>query len=156
MTTTRPTVWILAALSAAALATPARATVFLCAHRNANGDAGDGASVKVRSVCRDNEVALDPASLGIRPRVGAVTIRTGNTITTNGSLSTPANCEPGEVATGGGVLSVGNDGGQPVMRSSRPQPDTAGATPTSWRVTVANVAGTGTVTATAYAVCAEQ
>jgi hypothetical protein len=40
------------------------------------------------------------------------------------------------------------------MRSSRPQPDTVGATPTGWRVPEVNSAGTGTITLTTYVVCA--
>ncbi len=65
-----------------------------------------------------------------------------------------AACAAGEVATGGGVLSSAANGGVAAVRSSEPQPDTAGATPTSWRVIVENVADPGTVTATAYVVCA--
>jgi len=126
----------------------------LCGRVNAaTGEIADGATLKLRTACKSNELPVNAADLGLGPASGFI-VRTGNTVTTNGSLSSPANCEPGEVATGGGVLATGNDGGLPVMRSSRPQPETAGAAPTSWRVTEVNSAGTGTITATAYVVCA--
>jgi hypothetical protein len=148
-----------AALVAALVATHALAAdaAVLCARRAAGGtQAAEGATVKIRaSDCRDNEVPVEAAALGL-PAAGLTTtvVRTGNQVTTNGSLSTSAACEPGEVATGGGALNQGNDGGLPVLRSSRPQPEAAGGTPTSWRVTVTNSAATGTITATAFVVCA--
>ena len=40
------------------------------------------------------------------------------------------------------------------MSASRPQPDDAGGTPTGWRVTIVNTAGSGTITGVAYVVCA--
>jgi hypothetical protein len=138
--------WLLAAWT---LAAPAHAFV-LCAR----GDAGpnEGASVKVRSACKDNETTIDPGALGLSATVSTV-VRTGNPLSTNGTLSNPASCLPGEVATGGGALTSSADGGLAVVKSSRPQPDTAGATPTSWRVTVANVSDTGTISSTTYVVC---
>jgi hypothetical protein len=108
----------------------------------------------VRTACRDNESLVDAGALGLATGFTTTTVRTGNTITTNAALSTSALCAAGEVATGGGVLSSAANGGIAAMRSSEPQPDTPGATPTSWRVTVENVSDTGTITATAYVVCA--
>ncbi len=151
-TTSYPTLaaWLLAA---GTLATPAHAFV-LCARSTNGTDPIDGVAVKVRSACRVTEVALDPATLGLTPGGISTIVRTGNQITTNASVSTPANCEPGEVATGGGAIATGANGGIAVMRSSRPEPETAGPTPTSWRTTVENSSATGTITATAYVVCA--
>src|SRR5262249_21911463 len=130
VTTMRPTrplpglaAWLLVAGS---LAAPAHA-VTLCARSGNGADPNDGATVKVRSACKDTETALDPATLGLSAPGVSTIVRTGDQITTNGSVSTPASCEAGEVATGGGALSVGNDGGVAVLRSSRPQPETAGA-----------------------------
>jgi hypothetical protein len=149
-------VWLGAALVVlAAFASRADAFV-LCAHRNSKTAAiADGAALKLRTTCKSSEQQVDPASIGLQGSLGAgnVVVRTGNTISTNGTVSTPANCNAGEVATGGGALSIGNNGGEPAIRSSRPEPDTAGATPTGWRTTVVNSAGTGTITVTAYAVC---
>ncbi len=150
---TRIAAWLAAGCAAAALATPARAFV-LCARSGNGADPNDGASVKVRSACRDNEAALDAAALGVSPALPATLVRTGDTISTNGTLSTPASCADGEVATGGGALTSGTGGGIPVLRSSRPQPDDAGATPTAWRVVVSNAGDAGTITATTYVVCA--
>lgn len=147
------TTWMLTLCAAGALSAPAHAFV-LCAHNASTGDPSEGASVKIRSACKDSETTLDPSVLGVSPSGISTIVRTGDQITTNGGLSTPASCQPGEVATGGGVLTVGNAGGIPAMKASRPEPDTAGATPTGWRVTVANIADTGTITATAYVVCA--
>ena len=147
---------LLASALLVAVALQADASV-LCGRRNGDTDeVSDGASVKVRSACRSNEVELDAATLGLAgtPSLVTTVVRTGNTVSTSGSLSTPALCESGEVATGGGALSLGTNGGVPVLRSSRPEPETAGATPTSWRASVANVAGTGSITATAFVVCA--
>jgi hypothetical protein len=126
----------------------------LCGRRNAaTAEIADGATLKLRTACRSNELPVNAADLGLQPASGFV-VRAGNTVTTNGTVSTAASCEAGEIATGGGILALGNDGGAPVMRSSRPQPDAAGSTPTGWRTTEANSAGTGTITVTAYAVCA--
>jgi hypothetical protein len=145
-------IWLLAACAAGMLARSAHGFV-LCA-RGGDGDPNEGASVKVRSVCKDNESALDPATLGASASAISTIVRTGNQISTNGTVSSPANCEAGEVATGGGAIATGADGGLPAIRSSRPQPDLAGATPTAWRTTVTNISTTGTITATAYVVCA--
>lgn len=126
----------------------------LCGRRNgATAEIADGATLKLRTACKSNELPVNAADLGLAPASGFI-VRSGNTVSTNGALSSPASCEPGEVATGGGGLAVGNDGGLPVMRSSRPQPDTVGAAPTGWRVTEVNSAGTGTITLTTYVVCA--
>ena len=126
----------------------------LCGRRDAgSAEIADGATLKLRTACKSNELPVNAADLGLASVSGFV-VRTGNTVSTNVSVSTPANCEPGEFATGGGALALGNDGGLPVMRSSRPQPETAGAAPTAWRVTEVNSAGTGTITVTAYVVCA--
>ena len=144
---------LLAALVAAGIASQVDAAV-LCGRRSAaTGEIADGATVKVRTACRDSELAVNPADLGVRAQPTTV-VRTGSAISTNGTVSTPARCEPGEVATGGGVLSSGSSGGEPVLRSTRPEPETPGATPTSWRVTVANGAGAGSITATPFVVCA--
>ena len=140
-------------LVAGALVAPAHAFL-LCARSGNGADPSEGASVKIRSACKDNETSLDPTTLGLATGAVSPIVRTGNQITTNGTLSTPANCEAGEVATGGGALATGSNGGIPAMRSSRPQPETDGATPTGWRVNVGNVSDTGTITATAYVVCA--
>jgi hypothetical protein len=145
-------IWLLAACAAGMLARAAHGFV-LCA-RGGDGDPNEGASVKVRSVCKDNETALDPSTLGATASAITTIVRLGNQVSTNHALSTAASCEAGEVATGGGALSSSNDGGLPFMKSSRPQPDTAGATPTAWRTTVENISDTGTFTATAYVVCA--
>lgn len=118
------------------------------------GQLRDGASLHVRSVCRTNEVAADLAALGLSA-LPHVTVRLGNTITTNGSLASPSSCDPGEVATGGGAATSGASGGVPELRTSRPDPDGDGAVPTGWRVAVGNAnAPTGTVTSTTYVVCA--
>jgi len=145
--------WLAAALLAAGLASQADAAV-LCGRRSAaTGEIADGATIKLRTVCRDNELAVNPFEVGLQSQP-TVVVRTGNAVTTAGSVSTPASCEPGEVATGGGVLSAASNGAEPVLRSSRPQPETPGATPTGWRVTVANGTGAGTITVTPFAVCA--
>jgi hypothetical protein len=142
-----------AAILIAGLASHASAAV-LCGRRNgATAEIADGATLKLRTACKSNELPVNAADLGLAPASGFI-VRTGNTVSTNVGVSSPASCEPGEVATGGGGVAVGNDGGLPVMRSSRPQPDTAGATPTGWRVTEENSAGTGTITLTTYVVCA--
>jgi hypothetical protein len=148
------TAWLLAAFLAGASSTPADAFV-LCA-RKSNGAAApsEGAGVKVRSVCKDNEATLDAAALGLTTGLTSTIVRTGNQVSTNFAVSTAASCEPSEVATGGGVLATGTNGGVAVMRASRPQPDTAGSVPTAWRSTVQNLSDTGTITATAYVVCA--
>jgi hypothetical protein len=138
--------WLLTAWTVAA---PAHAFV-LCAR--GDGDPNEGASVKVRSACKDNETAIDTALLD-GSRTTTAIVRTGNVITTNGSLSSPANCLPGEIATGGGAITNATGGGSVVLKSSRPQPETAGETPTGWRVTVANIGDAGTVTSTTYVVC---
>src|SRR5262245_10323774 len=136
-----------------ALASYANAAV-LCGRRDGRtGQIADGASLKLRTACKSNELPVDASTLGLGAVSGFI-VRTGNTVSTNVVLSSSANCEPGEFATGGGVLALGNDGGLPVMRSSRPQPDTPGTTPTGWRVTEVNSAATGTITATTYVVCA--
>jgi hypothetical protein len=127
----------------------------LCVRRNGSGVPSEGATVKLRTTCASNEIALDPASVAFTvPPV--VTVRTGSPISTTGTVSTPAPCAAGEVATGGGALSIGSGGGSPVIRSSRPEPETAGAVPTSWRVTVANEGAAGSITVTPYAVCLVQ
>jgi hypothetical protein len=142
-----------AAILIAGLASHASAAV-LCGRRNgATAEIADGATLKFRTACKSNELPVNGADLGLGPASGFI-VRTGSTVSTNGALSSLASCEPGEVATGGGGLAVGNDGGLPVMRSSRPQPDTVGAPPTGWRVTEVNSAGTGTITLTTYVVCA--
>jgi hypothetical protein len=124
----------------------------LCGKKNTTtGELLEGTGLHVRSECKSTEIQASLSALGLQPKFA---VRSGNTITTNGSLSTPATCQPGEIATGGGVLATGANGGVPAMRSSRPLPDDAGAVPTSWRTTVGNVEATGTITATAYVVCA--
>jgi len=144
-------IWIAAALMAAGLGGQARASV-LCG-RQSNGRIADGATIKLRDICKSNELAVNPLEVGLTSQPHVV-VRTGNTVSTNFSLSTAASCEPGEVATGGGALSTGSGGGLPVMRTSRPQPDDPGSVPTGWRVTVVNTATSGTFTAVAYAICA--
>jgi hypothetical protein len=144
---------VLAAIAAALLASRSDAFV-LCARNGSSGVPSDGATVKVRAACKDNESLVDAGALGLTTGFTTTTVRTGNTITTNAALSTPASCAAGEVATGGGVLSSAANGGVAAVRSSQPQPDAPGATPTAWRATVENVSDTGTVTATAYVVCA--
>lgn len=81
-------------------------------------------------------------------------VRLGNSVSTAGSLSTPANCNPGEVAVGGGGLVTGSSGGIGVMSGSRPQPEVVGNTPTGWRLSARNTSATGQITAQAYVVCA--
>jgi hypothetical protein len=126
----------------------------LCGRRNAaTAEIADGATLKLRTACKSNELPVNAADLALAPASGFI-VRTGNTVSTNAALSSAASCEPGESATGGGALAQGNDGGLPVMRSSRPQPDSTGSMPTAWRVTEVNGAGTGTITVTAYVVCA--
>ena len=147
----RRPVWIAAALVAAGISGQASASV-LCG-RQSGGRIADGATIKLRDVCRSNELAVNPLDVGLTSQPHLI-VRTGNTVSTNVSLSTLASCEAGEVATGGGALSTGANGGTPVIRSSRPQPDEPGSVPTAWRVTVANTSASGTITAVAYAVCA--
>jgi hypothetical protein len=148
------TAWLLASFLAGASSTPADAFV-LCARKSNGATApSEGAGVKVRSVCKDNEATLDAAALSLATGLTSTLVRTGSQLSTSGTVSTPANCAAGEVATGGGVLATGASGGVAVMRSSRPQPETAGASPTGWRVTVQNLSDTGTITVTAYVVCA--
>lgn len=139
-----------AALLATAL-TSGTASALVCARADSTGHLREGTTLKLRSVCRSTERAVDAAALGLGLR--NLIVRTGNPISTNGTVSTPSNCDAGEVAAGGGALSVGSTGGDPAMRSSRPEPETDGATPTAWRVTVENTAGTGTITVTPYVVC---
>jgi len=133
----RRPIGLVAAVVAALLAHAGRAdALVLCAKQNAKTHAiTEGASLKLRTTCKASEQQVDPASIGLQGSVGTgnVVVRVGSEITTNGTVSTPANCTAGEVATGGGALSVGAGGGEAAMRSSRPQPDTAGATPTGWR-----------------------
>jgi len=143
-------VWIAAAL-VLLLAGHARASV-LCG-RQSGGHIADGATIKLRESCKSNELAVNPLDLGLSSQPHLV-VRTGNTISTNVSLATTASCEDCEVAIGGGVLATGASGGLPVMRSSRPQPDDPGSTPTGWRVTIVNTAASGTITGVAYVVCA--
>ena len=146
------TLWLLAACAAGTLAAPAQAFV-LCARGD---DApNEGASVKVRSVCKDNETALDPAALGVSsaPTIATV-VRTGSPLGVNGLLSGLASCLAGEVATGGGVRTIAAGGGVPLIRASHPQPDAPGATPTGWRTSVQNISDGGTITATTFVVCA--
>jgi hypothetical protein len=146
--------WLLTTCAAGVLVGPARAAV-LCARASHGATApNDGATVKVRGACKPNEATLDPAALGIATGLATTVVRTGNQVSTNGALSTSAFCAAGEVATGGGALATGTNDGVAALRSSRPQPDDADATPTGWRVTVANQADKGTITATAYVVCA--
>lgn len=144
---------VLAAFAVALLSSRADALV-LCARNGSGGVPNDGASVKVRAVCKDNESVVDAGALGLTTGFTTTVVRIGDTISTNGSLSTPALCAAGEVATGGGVESTAANGGVAAVRSSRPEPDTPGATPNGWRATVANVSDTGTITATAFVVCA--
>ena len=144
-------VWIAAALVVLGLGGHARASV-LCGRQN-GGHIADGATIKLRESCKSNELAVNPLELGLSSQPHLV-VRTGNTISTNFSLSTAASCEDGEVATGGGGLATGANGGLPVMSASRPQPDDAGGTPTGWRVTIVNTAVSGTITGVAYVVCA--
>lgn len=146
-------IWLrLLVVSFSVLALPAAGgAAVLCGKVNATGEFRDGSQLHVRSTCKATEKQATLTALGLEP---TFTVRVGTPLTTSGSLSSPATCEPGEVATGGGASSIGSGGGQPAIRSSRPQPDTAGSVPTAWRVSVANTAGTGTITATPYAVCA--
>ena len=144
-------VWIAAALMVLGLGGHAEASV-LCG-RQSGGHIVDGATIKLRESCKSNELAVNPLELGLSSQPHLV-VRTGNTISTNFSLSTAASCEDGEVATGGGGLATGANGGLPVMSASRPQPDDAGGTPTGWRVTIVNTAASGTITGVAYVVCA--
>jgi hypothetical protein len=155
----RPWRWsvglVVAVATSAASVSSANAFV-LCAHKNTkSGVIVEGAVLKLRTACKASEDQVDPASVGLQGSLGTsnVVVRTGSAIGTNGTVSTPANCNGGEVATGGGALSIASSGGDPVLRSSRPEPDTAGATPTGWRVTVANSSGTGSITVTPYVVC---
>jgi hypothetical protein len=80
--------------------------------------------------------------------------RLGSQVTSNGGISTSAFCLAGEVATGGGAVTSAASGGQVNVTSSRPQPETAGTTPTSWRITATNVTATGTITVQAFVICA--
>jgi len=107
----------------------------------------------VRTTCKTSEQQVDPAAIGIQG-LSKATVRTGNTISTNAGLSTSAFCQTGEVATGGGALTSVSGGAEITVSSSRPQPETAGSVPTSWRISASNLSSTGLITATAYAVCA--
>jgi hypothetical protein len=142
-------------LLSSAVPTPATALVLCAKHNRKTGAITDGAPLKLRTTCKTSETQVDPGSIGLQSALGTgnVTVRLGDQITTNATVSTPANCSAGEVATGGGILATGNGGGVAAMRESIPQPDTAGATPTGWRSIVENTQATGTITATAYAVC---
>ena len=137
--------WLLAGWTAAA---PAHGFV-LCAR--GDGTPNEGASVKVRTACKDNETTVDPDLLG-RTTASAI-VRKGNTVTTNGSLSSPASCLQGEIATGGGATTSTTGGGLAALKTSHPEPDDPGSTPTAWRVAVTNVSDTGTITSTTYVVC---
>ena len=143
--------WIAVAFLTAGLGGYARASV-LCG-RQSGGRIADGAIIKLRDSCKSNELAVNPLEVGLTSQPHVV-VRTGSTVSTNGALSSRASCEAGEVATGGGGLSTGANGGLPVMRSSRPEPDDPGATPTAWRVTIVNSSAMGTITVVPYAVCA--
>jgi hypothetical protein len=61
-------------------------------------------------------------------------------------------CQPGEIATGGGVRADLSDGAFPVTGYSVPQ-HTATGTPTGWSGEVRNL-GSGTVAAVVYVICA--
>jgi len=81
--------------------------------------------------------------------------RLGNQITTNGGLQTSAVCLAGEVATGGGAVTSAASGGQINITASRPEPETAGSTPTSWRISATNVgSASGTITVQTFVICA--
>ena len=148
-------VFVLVALATMLAAPTGCAALAICAHKNAKtGAIKDGTTLKLRATCKASEQQVDPAAIGLQSAVANhIAVRTGNQITTNGTLTTPAVCDTGEVATGGGAFSLNNSGGIAAIRSSRPDPDTDGATPTGWRVRVQNIADTGTITVTAYAVC---
>src|SRR5262245_23532919 len=81
--------WLTAVCAAAALSDPAAGAV-LCARGSAAGVPNEGATVKVRTACKDNETSLDAASLGVFGGVTTTIVRTGNTINTNASLSSVA------------------------------------------------------------------
>src|SRR5262249_62387129 len=68
----------------------------LCGRRDAaTAEIADGATLKLRTACKSNELPVNAADLGLGSVSGFV-VRTGNTVSTNVSVSTPANCEPGE------------------------------------------------------------
>ena len=142
----RRSVWLAATLAAVGSVVGADAAV-LCARKSAStGLAVEGATVKVRSECRPSEVPVNP--------LPNLVVRAGSPFGAGGSVSTLALCDAGEVATGGGATVVGNDGGIGALRSSRPQPEAEGSVPTSWRINAFNSAPTGSITATAFVVCA--
>ena len=74
--------------------------------------------------------------------------------TTSASATNPittANCNPGEIALGGGGETIFDA----YLSESRPQPSTAGATPTGWTAQARHEpAAAHDVTVTAFAICA--
>jgi hypothetical protein len=119
-------------------------------------------------VCKPGEISLDwsatgpqgaPGTPGTPGAAGAtnVVVRTATAgpavVTAGGNVD----CQAGERATGGGIsATTGGTGGLAVVTESRPQPATAGATPTTWFALVRNIGDTNnsTVSATMYVVCA--
>jgi hypothetical protein len=64
-------------------------------------------------------------------------------------------CNPGEVATGGGVDVEPNAGAIPVVSTSAPTPCGEISTPTGWFIAVQNInSPTGTIRALAWVICA--
>ena len=145
--------WLGVTVAMLASSTDAGATVLCAAFNRTTGTLREGATLKVRTTCKASEQQVDPAAIGIQG-LSKLTVRTGNTVSTNGGLATSALCQQGEVATGGGALTSVSGGAEITVRSSRPQPDTAGSVPTSWRINASNLNSAGMITATAYAVCA--
>jgi hypothetical protein len=63
-------------------------------------------------------------------------------------------CAEDERATGGGIDVSAADGGEAVIVSSHPTPADFSSKPSGWAGSARNVAGTGSVEATAYVICA--
>jgi hypothetical protein len=80
------------------------------------------------------------------------------------SAGSTAICHSGEVATGGGGQTAGQDGGEPELVESVAGRDTGlpggtfvdGATPTRWATSVRNDSSGGTVSVTPFVVCARR
>ena len=86
-------------------------------------------------------------------------IRLGPTDTQTTTAQSFAPCQSGERAVGGGLFTSATGGGAPVVQSSLPEAvagglPAEGAIPRVWDGSARNSAGVGSISVTAYAVCA--
>ena len=82
--------------------------------------------------------------------IGSVTVRRATQTTgPGGPYTVTANCQAGERAVGGSAVGEGDEG--PFSQVGIPVPETAGATPTSWKTVYSQ--GIASVTTTVYVIC---